>query len=140
MYIANPFKRRGQRGLSDLTSTHPPISERIRILRSMAQGASFRDYARAFTAVTHTRNIIPAAALTDEEVGIRESRTPPTEPAPVPKQVHQMGDLMRKVNGFSFLTCPCGLKLKIPPNFRADTVRCPRCSRTLPMPRAAGKD
>jgi heat shock protein HtpX len=139
MYIANPFKRRGQRSLSDLTSTHPPISERIRILRSMAQGASYRDYAQAFTAVTHARNIVPAAALTNEEVRIREGRPAPAPPEPKHKQVHEVGDLMRKVNGFSFLTCPCGLKLKIPPNFQADTVRCPRCSRTLPLhDKAAG--
>lgn len=131
MYIANPFKRRGQRSLSDLTSTHPPISERIRILRSMAQGASYRDYAQAFTAVTRSRNIIPAAALTKEEVKIREGRTAPAQPEPKSKQVHQVGDLMRKVNGFAFLTCLCGLKLKIPPNFQGNTVRCPRCSRTL---------
>jgi heat shock protein HtpX len=137
MYIANPFKRRGQRSLSDLTSTHPPISERIRILRSMAQGASYGDYAQAFAAVTHARNVVPAAALTKEEVKIREGRTPPTQPEPKGKQIHEVGDLMRKVNGFAFLTCLCGLKLKIPPNFQANTARCPRCSRTLPLPSAA---
>jgi heat shock protein HtpX len=36
MYIINPFKKKGM-SLSDLTSTHPPTAERIRILRSMAQ-------------------------------------------------------------------------------------------------------
>ena len=35
MYIINPFRKNGM-SASDLTSTHPPISERIRILRSMA--------------------------------------------------------------------------------------------------------
>jgi heat shock protein HtpX len=35
MYIMNPF-RKEKRPASNLTSTHPPISERIRILRSMA--------------------------------------------------------------------------------------------------------
>jgi heat shock protein HtpX len=134
MYIANPFKRRGQRTLADLTSTHPPISERVRILRSMAHGASYRDYAQAFTAVTHSPNIVPAAALTQEEVKIREGRAPPGGPEKVQKQVHEVGDLMRKLNGFAFLTCACGLKLKIPPDFKADTVKCPRCSRTLPLP------
>lgn len=131
MYIANPFKRRGQRSLSDLTSTHPPISERIRILRSMAQGASFRDYAQAFTTVTRSKNIIPAAALTREEVKIREARAQAAKPERTQEQIRQIGDIMRKVNGFLFLTCACGLKLKVPPNFQADTVKCPRCARTL---------
>jgi heat shock protein HtpX len=34
---------------------------------------------------------------------------------------------MRKVNGFVFLACACGVTLKIPPNYSAATVECPRC-------------
>ena len=37
MYIINPFKKKGM-SISDLTSTHPPTADRIRILRSMAGG------------------------------------------------------------------------------------------------------
>jgi heat shock protein HtpX len=131
MYIANPFKRRGGKGLADLTSTHPPISERIRILRSMSQGASYRDYAQAYTSVTHSKNIIPASALSAEAVSLRPGQAPPAVPEPSSRQTRQVGDIMRKVNGFSFLTCQCGLRLKVPPNFKADTVDCPRCGRTL---------
>ena len=43
------------------------------------------------------------------------------------KQLRQVGDIMRKVNGFLFLTCACGMTLKIPPNYAAATVECPRC-------------
>ncbi|KKL20214.1 hypothetical protein LCGC14_2457710, partial [marine sediment metagenome] len=50
MYIINPFRKKG-RAASDLSSTHPPISERIRILRSMAGGASLADYDSAFRQV-----------------------------------------------------------------------------------------
>lgn len=131
MYIANPFKRKGQRKLSDLTSTHPPISERVRILRNMSQGASFQDYSKAYTNVTHAKNIIPATALKAEEIRIREAQAQPTKAEKTQKQLHQVGDIMRKVNGFLFLTCVCGLKLKVPPNFKADSVKCPRCSRPL---------
>jgi len=46
MYIVNPFRKKGLKA-SDLTSTHPPISERIRILRAMA-GASFNNYDQAY--------------------------------------------------------------------------------------------
>ncbi len=138
MYIANPFKKRGQRKLSDLTSTHPPTSERIRILRSLSQGASYRDYAQAYTAVTHSKNLMPAAALTKEDVKIREARAEAAKQDKAQKQLHQIGDIMRKVNGFLFLACTCGLKLKVPPNFKADTVQCPRCHRTLDL-RKRGK-
>lgn len=139
MYIANPFKRRGRAALSDLTSTHPPISERIRILRSMSQGASYRDYARAYVTATGSRNILPASAMSGEDVSLRPGEVQPAKREAAPKPTHQVGDIMRKVNGFSFLTCPCGLKLKVPPNFKADRVECPRCARTLhlsPQPQA----
>jgi len=133
MFFANPFKKRGQKGLSDWTSTHPPISERIRILRSMSQGVSYKDYANAYASVTRGKSIMPAAALADEAVQIRGTQAEPAKEPPPPKQIHDVGDIMRKVNGCSFLTGGGGLKLKIPPKFPSDTVRCPRCSRTLPI-------
>ncbi len=131
MYIVNPFKKKGQMKLSDLTSTHPPISERVRILRSMSHGASFKNYSEAYTQVTHAKNIVPAAVLKGEEIRLREGSTEPTQEQKTKKQLHQVGDIMRKVNGFAFLACSCGLSLKIPPNFKGDTVKCPRCNREL---------
>ncbi len=133
MYIVNPFKKRGQMNLSAWTSTHPPIAERIRVLRSMAQGVSYRDYAQAFMAVTHAKNPIPVAALTKEEIAIRPAQAAAAGPEKVQRQVRQIGDIMRRVNGFQFLTCACGLKIKVPPDFQADTLKCPRCGRTLPL-------
>jgi len=134
MYIVNPFKKKGRMQLSDLTSTHPPISERIRILRSMTYGASLRDYSDAFTRVTHSKTVVPPAALTKEEIALRQADTRAEKEQRLQAQVHQVGDIMRKVNGFLFLTCGCGLKLKIPPNFKSDKVKCPRCSRQLALP------
>jgi len=133
LYIANPFKKRGRKSLSDLTSTHPPISERIRILRNMSQGVSFRDYAQAYTTTTGSKNIVPAAAMNDEAVGMRPGRAEPDRQEKIQKQVHEVGDIMRRVNGFQFLTCACGLKFKIPPDFKAGRIECPRCRRTLPL-------
>jgi heat shock protein HtpX len=134
MYIVNPFKKKSQMKLSDLTSTHPPISERIRILRNMTHGASFKDYSNAFAAVTHHKSVVPATALTKEEIALREGQAREEKQQRQQKQMRQVGDIMRKVNQFVFLTCLCGLKLKIPPNFKPDKVKCPRCNRTLDIP------
>jgi len=61
MYIINPFRKEGIKA-SDLSSTHPPISERIRILRAMS-GASFGDYDQAYRQVHRGgKGIIPVAA------------------------------------------------------------------------------
>lgn len=134
MYIVNPLKKKGMK-LSDLTSTHPPISERIRILRSMSHGASFKDYSDAFSEVTHHKTIVPAAAFTKEEITLRQASVEAKKER-IEKQMHQIGDLMRKVNQFVFLTCLCGLKLKIPPNYKYPQVKCPRCQRTLNLPKS----
>ena len=60
MYIVNPLKEKGMK-IADLTSTHPPISERVRILRSISQGAGFIDYQNAFDKIKRKSSpIIPA--------------------------------------------------------------------------------
>jgi heat shock protein HtpX len=133
MYIVNPFKKEGQMKLSDLTSTHPPISERIRILRGMMHGASLRDYSESFSEVTRKKTIIPPAALTKEDIAIRKPSAEAEKQVHFKKQLRQVGEIMRKVNGFIFLTCACGLKLKVPPNFGGDNVVCPRCHKVLPL-------
>jgi len=121
--------------LSDLTSTHPPISERIRILRNMTHGASFKDYSDSFSAVTKTKTVVPPTALTKEDIALREAGTEARKKERLETQMRQVGDIMRRVNQFVFLTCLCGLKLKIPPNYKPDKVNCPRCKRTLDIPK-----
>jgi len=135
MYIVNPFKKKGQMKLSNLSSTHPPIEERIRILRNMTHGASFNDYAKSFSRVTGGKTVIPPAALTKEQIAIRQAQTKEKAEQRTRQQIRDLGDIMRKVNAFVFLTCACGLKLKIPPNFKAPKVKCPRCARMLDIPR-----
>lgn len=131
MYIVNPLKPKEQK-LSDLTSTHPPISERIRILRSMSGGANYIDYQNAFNVVKkHKVNLIPSSGLADQtSVGLKEIVSS-SIPLGLTKQVkREAGDIMMKVNNYSFVDCECGLKIKIPPDFKKDTVICPRCGRT----------
>jgi len=133
MYIVNPFKKEGQMKLSDLTSTHPLISERIKILRGMVHGASFRDYSDSFSKITHKKTVVPPVALTKEDIALRQASAQAKKKELLEKQFRQVGDIMRRVNGFIFLTCICGLKLKVPPNFKASNVICPRCHKTLPL-------
>jgi heat shock protein HtpX len=135
MYIANPFKKKKGMKLSNLTSTHPPISERIKILRNMTHGASFKDYSDSFSNVTHTKTVIPPTALTKEDIALRQAGAEAKKKERRETQMRQVGDIMRRVNQFVFLTCLCGLKLKIPPNFKANKVRCPKCKRTLDLPK-----
>ncbi len=131
MYISNPF--RGKKRVS-LYSTHPPIEERIRILRNMSHGAAFVDYEKSYEAITHRAAIVPKSALTPEEVAIRGASAESASTQTAKKQARQIGDIMRKVNQFAFVTCVCGLTMKIPPNYKRDKVQCPRCKQLSSVP------
>jgi len=133
MYIINPFRKKG-RAATDLTSTHPPISERIRILRSMAGGVSFADYDKAFRSVHQGgRGIISASAIASTgAVGLRvaESEAAPGEPEPGKvERSRQVSDLMWRLNKYRTITCDCGTKLKVPPKLKKPSVKCPHCGR-----------
>lgn len=52
MYIANPLKGKGEK-IRNLTSTHPPLQNRIKILRSMGQEFSLSSYQEAYKQVTN---------------------------------------------------------------------------------------
>jgi heat shock protein HtpX len=133
MYIINPFRKRGM-AAEDLTSTHPPISERIRILRSMS-GASFADYDTSYRKVRDTGKVlIPAAAVT--AAGTVALRAPQPEAAEKVEEVQharETSNLMWKLNKYNTITCACGTKLRLPPGFKLSQVRCPHCGRINPV-------
>jgi heat shock protein HtpX len=132
MYIATPF-----RGTQlSLFSTHPPIEERIGILRKMAYGSGFQNYDTAYKEVTGRTGVIPASALQEtESVPNRSAASPAAPESDLTKaQQHvRIGDFIRQTQGFTFIACPCGVKLKLPPNLKTDKVMCPRCKKILPV-------
>ena len=130
MFIVNPLKPKGRK-LSDLTSTHPPISERVRILRSISGGANYIDYQNAFNKVKHNKvPLIPNSGLADNTlVGLKEITTTPVALGVIKQTKRDTGDIMMKVNNYSFIDCKCGLKIKIPPDFKQSELLCPRCGR-----------
>jgi heat shock protein HtpX len=129
MYIINPFRQKG-RAASDLTSTHPPVSERIRILRSMAGGASFTDYQRSYLEVHKSgKGGIPASTLAGAGAAALAARAPETaerEPEKI-ERARETSDLLWKYSNYSLVNCECGTKLRIPPKFKGKTIRCPHC-------------
>jgi len=133
MYIINPFRKKG-RAASDLSSTHPPISERIRILRSMAGGASLADYDNAFRQIHKGgRGVIPPSVIAGAgavslrpavpEAARREAELGKVE------RTREVSDLMWQLNNYKSITCACGTKLKIPPKLKSTNIKCPHCGR-----------
>ena len=119
-----------------MSSTHPPISERIEILRKMSQGVNFASYQDAYSLVKgKTSAIIPASGLRDKKaISVREAYAGREGRKGKREEMRDVGDLMRAVNKYIFLVCACGLKMKIPPHFEKSKIACPRCGRENEIP------
>ena len=131
MYTVNPFRSHGK-AASDLTSTHPPISERIRILRSMV-GASYVDYEKAYRQLHKGKGVVPASAVSAVGAVPLVPVKPETmveEPAEVERS-RETSDVMWHLSNYKTIPCECGIKLRVPPQFKAEKVRCPHCGRIL---------
>jgi heat shock protein HtpX len=129
MYIVNPFRREGVK-FSDLSSTHPPVSERINILRKMA-GATYINYNEAYREVHRGRGgVIPATGLVGESTPL-----PPNTPvarADDPNEsqrIRETQNALWKASRYKTVECKCGAKLKLPPGLKSGKVTCPRCGR-----------
>jgi len=130
MYIVNPLKPKGQK-LTNLSSTHPPISERVRILRNISGGANYIDYQNAFNKVKKGEvSLIPSSGLADQtSVSLKEAAVAPVLLSLDKQTKRDTGDIMMKVNNYSFIDCSCGLKIKIPPDFKKTELFCIRCGK-----------
>lgn len=131
MFIINPFRKKGM-AASNLTSTHPPISERIRILRSMT-GSSFSNYEEAYDKLHYSsrQGILPGSALTQTQaVEIRAPRPEPVEPfqASIERR-RETSEALWQINDYKTINCKCGTRLRIPPRLQKSSVRCPHCGR-----------
>ncbi|MCX6004497.1 MAG: M48 family metallopeptidase [Chloroflexi bacterium] len=136
MYIINPFRKQG-RAAEDLTSTHPPISERIRVLRTMSGNYSLANYDSAFSQVHKGGgNIIPASAMAGvaavapaAAVVAAQAAGPVEDIADRKGRVRETTDALWKLNDYRPVTCDCGTKFKIPPDFTGKSFQCPHCGR-----------
>ena len=128
MYIINPFRKKNM-NLSDLTATHPPVADRIRVLRAMG-GASFADYDQAYRKL-HNQGVVPATAMAMSKAGSVPLVTPtaPAEPVEAVDRSRDTSQALWQLNKYKTIDCDCGTKLRIPPNFRSPTVQCPHCGR-----------
>ena len=141
MYIINPMKVQGM-AHTDLSSTHPPTSERIRILRGMHQGVNYLNYQEVYSSVRGGKDaVIPPSALRDTgTVTIRKPFAEPEKAKANKDKVRDVGDLIRAVNNYIFISCLCGLKIKVPPDFKNSKLSCPKCGRVHEVPLSQMKE
>ncbi len=133
LYIVNPLKVT-ERGLADFLSTHPPVGERIRILRSLGGRLSLEGYDDAFRRVSgRPVGVVPAAVR--QALPAVEARVAATPDARGQlERVRETTDALWRAQGYRFVPCPCGATLKLPPERPAGEITCPHCGRRLAGP------
>jgi heat shock protein HtpX len=130
IFIVNPFRQQGM-AASDITSTHPPISERIRILRAMAH-ASYAEYDRAYREIRGIdKSVIPSyATAVSDTLAIRESIPEELDHL---QRARETSNLIWNLNNYRTINCACGTKMRLPPGFKLSEVRCPHCGKLNPV-------
>jgi len=127
MYLVNPLKV-SKAGLANLSATHPPIEERIRILRSMGGEAGLSRYDSAYRQITgRAVGVVPASHRDGQVTRARAAAR--REEADRRQRVRQATDALWQLNDFIFVPCACGTKLKVPPELRGRSLACPHCGR-----------
>ncbi|MFQ5807423.1 MAG: M48 family metallopeptidase [Phycisphaerae bacterium] len=135
MYIVNPLQAKAA---FSLTSTHPPTEKRVQILRSMGGQAGFVAYEAAYRkAMGAQRGCLGARTLE----GADAVATRPPTPEPEKKQqavarAREVTDLLDRMADFLFLSCVCGVRIKVPPDVKREKLECPRCGREHAIPAA----
>jgi len=134
MYIVNPLQARSAAGL---TSTHPPTERRIRILRSMGGQAGFAAYEAAYRQATGARRgCIGTRTLESADAVSARPPMPKAKRQDAIEQAREVSDLVDRMAEYLFLACACGVRIKVPPDFKRDKVSCPRCGREHAIPAA----
>ncbi|MBI1320684.1 MAG: M48 family metalloprotease [Candidatus Hydrogenedens sp.] len=130
MYIVNPLH--GMQAWS-LHATHPPTADRIRVLRSLAGGVSYAKYVEAWQQVDRGAGV-PKSMLAEQAAPIRAADPAAKSAKDVQQRARETGDLLRSVSNFIFIPCVCGMKIKLPPEWKKETATCPRCKRVHTVP------
>lgn len=131
LFTVNPLAAAG--GGTSIFSTHPPTADRIRILRGMGKSASLAAYEEAFRAAHKGSGVIASRDLgASVEAATRgASASSAADPA---AQWRSARDVLHQVNRFLVLPCACGLKIKLPPDFKDSSLTCPRCGTKHEVP------
>ena len=124
----NPFRKKG-RAATDCSST-PHFGERARVLRSMAGGASYLDYEKAYGEVRGKGGrLMPASAISAAgAVGLRAAQPEGAveEPGKL-ERARETSDLLWRNSNYKTIRCECGTTLRTPPKFKVPTIRCLHC-------------
>jgi heat shock protein HtpX len=131
MYIAAPRAMSASGEAGSLFSTHPPIRERVHILRSMGGRADVAAYEAAYRGVKGESAVGAQTLAASRPVAVREASAGAGSTAEVDRH-RAASNALLSASGYGTVTCACGATLKIPPSLAGRLTECLRCGRRLP--------
>ena len=131
MYIVRPLTEDKPRKLSASFSTHPPLEDRIKILRSMAGGSGYQDYEKAYRKAHGGEGLIGARSLAG--AGEVQAMQPEADTSKPVERQRAASDAFLGASGYVRKTCTsCGAIHKVPPALVSRLRDCTRCKTPLP--------
>lgn len=155
MYIVppvHPGAMAARGGGGSIFSTHPPLEQRVRVLRAMGGGAGVADYLRAYQQVTGGRllktmpeDAVPAArrgpasqAARGAGAAVAGLAAAAPVPPPLPAvespeaRMRAASNALLTAGGWTIVPCAgCSAAIKVPPALKGAVTRCPRCGTRL---------
>jgi heat shock protein HtpX len=130
MYIVRPLHKGQKMDATSKFATHPPIADRVRILRSMAGGADFGAYDVAYQRVKG-RQVVGLHTLEQTKpLALRGSAEP--DLTTTRERGRAASDAYLTASGYDVRRCSnCGASVKVPPSLAQRVSACPRCRGAL---------
>ncbi len=134
MYIVRPLKAGQSIKATSAFSTHPPIADRVRILRSMDGGAGLAAYDAAYQQVRGRRVVGLHALEESQPVALRGAADSAGMRSAVERH-REASDAFLTASGYGVRACTeCSAKVKVPPSLADRVTQCPRCNGALGPP------
>ncbi len=154
MFIVNPLAAASES--SSIFSTHPPTTDRIRVLRALTGDVSLAAYEAAFQQTHNGAGVLRAASMqgvTPIEARAAAPSAAVPEPPVLPgapamaapalpaaaQQWRAAQHLVQLSAGYTTIACACGVNLKVPQHYGLPFVECPKCHQQHPLPPDGGQ-
>ena len=134
MYIVPPRIMKAAGESKSLWATHPPLLDRIRILRGMGGRADYAAYEAAYKRMQDGSVIGASTLARANDVPVRAAGLHTGDTAPE-ERYRSASDALLHAAGYGWYDCACGATLKIPESIGSRLSNCPRCGRAI----AAGR-
>jgi len=130
MYIVRPLKQGQRMNATSRFATHPPIADRVRVLRTMAGGADFAAYNDAFRRV-RGRAVVGLHTLEGtQHMDVRAAAE--RDLTTTHERARAASDAFLTASGYGVRRClDCGASVKVPPSLADRVHTCPRCKGEL---------